>query len=343
MLPGQADYFYPDDQSTRLLWYHDHAHGITRINAYAGIATGYLLLDLAQETALAGKVPSIFSTIPLVFQDKIFVDPATIGGRRPNLGHSGTDRCPDPWKPLVCPCLRSHQVAAPGRRQLYYATRPFMHSGVLRRHHALNGLVYPLLTVEPKAYRFFFLNATNARFLNINLLQVAPSAEGTIRAAEIATDPTTLVPDERYSSGPTIIQIGTEGGYLAQEVVYSNNNFFNPITLTGNLLLGNAERADCIIDFSGFADGTEFIMYNDAPGPFPGGDPANDYFLGNPNNLVQPLPGTGPDTRQILRIKVQGTGKWAAEPTPSLPILSAAGVGPDPALLGGCRTRFRTS
>ena len=29
MLPGQADYFYGNDQSTRLMWYHDHAHGIT--------------------------------------------------------------------------------------------------------------------------------------------------------------------------------------------------------------------------------------------------------------------------------------------------------------------------
>ena len=42
MVPGQADYFYPNDQSARLVWYHDHAHGITRLNAYAGIASAYL-------------------------------------------------------------------------------------------------------------------------------------------------------------------------------------------------------------------------------------------------------------------------------------------------------------
>ena len=53
MVPGQADYFYPNDQSTRLMWYHDHAHGITRLNAYAGLATGYLILDPVQEAALA--------------------------------------------------------------------------------------------------------------------------------------------------------------------------------------------------------------------------------------------------------------------------------------------------
>jgi hypothetical protein len=73
--------------------------------------------------------------------------------------------------------------------------------------------------------------------------------------------------------------------------------------LTGNLLLGPAERADVIVDFTGLA-GQEIILYNDAPAPFPMGPPFNDYFLGNPKNPIQPLAGTGPDTRQILRIKV---------------------------------------
>jgi spore coat protein A len=40
-----ADYFYPNNQSARLLWYHDHAFGITRTNAYSGIAAGYLITD----------------------------------------------------------------------------------------------------------------------------------------------------------------------------------------------------------------------------------------------------------------------------------------------------------
>src|SRR5689334_10002875 len=43
--PGTADYFYPNNQSARMLWYHDHAFGITRLNAYAGIATAYLITD----------------------------------------------------------------------------------------------------------------------------------------------------------------------------------------------------------------------------------------------------------------------------------------------------------
>jgi hypothetical protein len=36
---GQEEPCYPNQQSARLRWYHDHAHDITRLNAYAGLAT----------------------------------------------------------------------------------------------------------------------------------------------------------------------------------------------------------------------------------------------------------------------------------------------------------------
>ena len=48
-----------------------------------------------------------------------------------------------------------------------------------------------------------------------------------------------------------------------------------------NLLLAPAERADVIIDFSNVAVGSRLILYNDAPAPFPGGDPLVDYYTGN--------------------------------------------------------------
>jgi len=83
-----------------------------------------------------------------------------------------------------------------------------------------------------------------------------------------------------------------------REVTHPNGLFFNPATLTGNLLLGNAERADIIIDFTGRA-GQEFNHVQRCTRPFPAGPPTTDFFLGNPKNPIQPLPGTGPDTRQI--------------------------------------------
>ena len=55
------------------MWYHDHAMGITRLNAYAGLASGYILRD-PEELALigSGAIPS--REIPLIIQDKIFLD-----------------------------------------------------------------------------------------------------------------------------------------------------------------------------------------------------------------------------------------------------------------------------
>ena len=34
------EYFYPNLESARFMWYHDHAVAQTRLNAYAGLATG---------------------------------------------------------------------------------------------------------------------------------------------------------------------------------------------------------------------------------------------------------------------------------------------------------------
>ena len=42
---GTATYYYPMDQSARFVWYHDHAMGITRTNAYAGIASALIITD----------------------------------------------------------------------------------------------------------------------------------------------------------------------------------------------------------------------------------------------------------------------------------------------------------
>jgi len=328
MLPGQADYYYPNDQSTRLMWYHDHAHGITRLNAYAGIASGYLIIDPAQEAALATRIPSLASTVPLVFQDKVFVwgdptlltgtfatDPTWVNVARPDVQNPGSLWYEHVYNPKEFRLLKSKKYLTPPNPS---AIPEFFGDTML-----CNGTVYPLLTVEPKPHRFVILNACNARFLNINLLQVGTGAE-------IATNPKTLFANLAVNlPGPPMIQIGSEGGYLASEVVHPNNLPFNPATLTGNLLLGSAERADIIIDFTGKPDGTEYIMYNDAPGPFPAGPPTTDYFLGNPKNPIQPLPGTGPDTRQILRIKVQGPAT-TIEPQPVLPILNPTFMDPAP-------------
>jgi spore coat protein A len=67
--------------------------------------------------------------------------------------------------------------------------------------------------------------------------------------------------------------------------------------------LGSAERADVIIDFTGQA-GKDFVFYNDASGPAPSGGSDTDFFFGNLDFPGRSRPGYGPDTRQVLRIRV---------------------------------------
>ena len=103
--------------------------------------------------------------------------------------------------------------------------------------------------------------------------------------------------------GPDFEVIGTEGGFLPRPVNVPSNQPFDSETLRGSLITAPAERWDLLVDFSKF-NGKNVILYNDAPAPFPMGDPRNDYYPGAPGNPTQPQPGFGPNTRQILRFKV---------------------------------------
>jgi FtsP/CotA-like multicopper oxidase with cupredoxin domain len=79
--PGSLTFFWTNDQGARLMFYHDHAYGLTRLNVYAGEAAGYVLYDQVEEDALAagtapgnlGTTPDPTHFIPLVIQDKTFV------------------------------------------------------------------------------------------------------------------------------------------------------------------------------------------------------------------------------------------------------------------------------
>ncbi|MEY4754329.1 MAG: hypothetical protein RJA44_2004, partial [Pseudomonadota bacterium] len=89
---------------------------------------------------------------------------------------------------------------------------------------------------------------------------------------------------------------------------------------TSGLWLGNAERADVVVDFSQYA-GKTLIAYNDMNAPVPAGDPRNDYFTGvgdqSPaGGAEDTLVGYGPNTRTLMQFKVKATGATAAfDPT----------------------------
>lgn len=69
---GVQTFYYTNAQSARLMFYHDHSWGITRLNVYAGEAAPYIIQDETEQALVnGGIIPA--ATIPLVFQDKTFV------------------------------------------------------------------------------------------------------------------------------------------------------------------------------------------------------------------------------------------------------------------------------
>jgi len=100
----------------------------------------------------------------------------------------------------------------------------------------VNGKVWPYLSVKAKRYRFLIINGSNARTYE---LSVNNEASG--------------------EAGPSIWQIGTDGGYLDK-----------PAHVT-RLLIQPGERADIIIDFAGY-EGQKLLLANTGATPYPFGD-----------------------------------------------------------------------
>jgi spore coat protein A len=113
-----------------MLWYHDHAMGLNRLNIYAGLV-GMMLVRDEHEDAL--HLPSGKYEIPLTFYDRNFSADGQL--YYPTSG--------DPEHPWVS---------------------EFAGDAIL-----LNGKIRPYLEVEPRLYRFRVLNAANSRFFALSL------------------------------------------------------------------------------------------------------------------------------------------------------------------------------
>jgi len=295
--PGQAEYYYPNQQSARMAWYHDHAQDLTRLNAYAGIASAYLIRDSFEANLRNRGLPDFVENggreIPIVIQDKIFVG-QNIQDKDPTwTGPTGVGSL---WYPHKYERNRWQLGAHPLGLPPNPSVIPEMFGDTM----LANGTVFPEATVEARRYRLRILNVCQARFLNLQLYVDDGSPDGITLDSD--GEPTN-------EPGPDFIVIGTEGGFLPRPVNIPSNQPFDSQSLRGSLITAPAERWDILVDFSKFT-GKKVILYNDAPAPFPMGDPRNDYFPGSPGNPTQPQPGFGPNTRQIMRFEVvQATGK----------------------------------
>jgi len=365
---GIMTFYYTNQQSARLMFYHDHSWGITRLNVYAGGAAPYIIQDETEQALIGqGLIPGPEATIPLVVQDKTFVPSMAQLAMQDETwdmmrwGGEGNLWLPHVYSPAQNPG-DSSGVNQFGRWAYgpwfwpptngidygpidnpYYDPDcdpdagwcepplmpgvPFNSMGMeaFLDTPVVNGTAYPTVTVEPKAYRFRILNAANDRFFNLSLYQADPLAptEVQLNPAEVAAalvDSTVFPTPVAGTEGPDWIQIGTEGGFLPAPVVIPAHptTWVNDPTVfnAGNvdqhsLLLGPAERADVIVDFSAYA-GMTLILYNDAPAAFPARDPRYDYYTGDGDytdtgGTPPTLPGYGPNTRTVMQIVV-GTG-----------------------------------
>ncbi len=386
--PGEMTFFYTNQQSARLMFYHDHAWGITRLNVYAGEAAAYLITDDTEQALMApgGALEDVGLGIPLVIQDKTFVPPLEqLAMQDPTWDLSRWGGEGDLWLPHVYVPAQNPGDAS-GVNQFgrwaygpwfwppttnidygpianpYYDEMcdpdvqwcepplipgvPFNSMGMeaFMDTPVVNGTAYPTIELDAKPYRFRILNAANDRFFNLSLYQAIdangvlcdaansnPAAESTgvacsevaLNPAEVAaalSDPAGVFPTPvAGTEGPDWIQIATEGGFLPAPTVIpaqpttwvTDPTVFNAGNVDQHsLLIGPAERADVVVDFSQYA-GQTLILYNDAPAAFPARDPRYDYYTGNPDltdtgGTPPTLPGYGPNTRTVMQITVKG-------------------------------------
>ena len=218
-----AIYNYPNTQEASPIWFHDHVLGATRLNVYAGLAGGYLISD-PNLTLPAGlwayglsRTTGNDPTVPLVIQDRMFDTNGQLFFPADTVGNFLWTTNPE------------HPYWVP----------EFVGDTIL-----VNGKVWPFLNVEPKRYRFLFLNGSNARTYEMNVV------------------------DPAGGPAPNFYVIGTDGGYLDAPVMVKK------------LTMMPGERYEVILDFSVAAPGANLVIKNTAKTPFPAGAAPQGATLG---------------------------------------------------------------
>jgi spore coat protein A len=239
-------YNYPNRQEATTLWFHDHTLGIVRLNLYAGLLGTYLIRDNRDTGATNNPI-----TLPagpyeqeLMLADRQF-------------DTNGQLYFPDSDNP-------ANLNGPPSNPDKHPFWIPEFFGDVI----TVNGKSWPTMSVEPRRYRFRFVNGSNARFYIMQLFNQQGVDQHMNGAA-----------------GPAIWQIGSDGGLLNNPIKLADPANGNqqcagsPIGNNGDihagahcLFVAPAERVDVIIDFGGQA-GKTFTMKNFGVIPFPSGGP----------------------------------------------------------------------
>ena len=163
IVPGKTQKcFYPSKQDAALLFYHDHAMGINRLNIYAGMQ-GLCIVRDARETAL--NLPGGKFEVPLLLADRLLLKDG-------QLVYPVSEHPDRPWVPEVF----GNAILA-------------------------NGKLLPYLDVEPRRYRLRVMNGSNGRFYRVSLenryeMEVIGNDQGLL-AAPVTVKRVPLAPAER--------------------------------------------------------------------------------------------------------------------------------------------------
>jgi spore coat protein A len=257
--PGYATFQYPNPDRASTKWYHDHTLGMTRLNVYAGPAGFYIIRggpdgDKAVRDSRHGGVALLPRPAPKE------------GDKFPSKKHYREI-------PIV---IQDRSFNADG--SLFYPDSREFFDGLVRDYIPegefspiwnpeffgnmlmVNGNTWPYQTVEKRRYRLRFLNGCQSRF---------------------------LILDFAHIPGVEVWAIGNEGGFLSTPVNLSADH-------DNRLLMGLAERADLIVDFTNVPVGN-YLLRNVGPDePFGGGEPAEppeegDFDVADPDTTGQVL------------------------------------------------------
>lgn len=247
---GFATFQYPNENRASTLWYHDHALGLTRLNVYAGPAGFYIVRGGPGDELVDsrnGRAASLPGPAPRG-NDKF-----PSNKRYREIPIAIQDRSFHEDGSLFYPDTREFFDEIVGEYIPDGEFSPIWNPEFFGNTIIANGNTWPFQEVEQRRYRLRFLNGCQSRFLILDFGQIA---------------------------GVEVWQIGNEGGFLEAPVNLSADH--------GNrLLMGLAERADVIVDFTNVPEG-DHVLGNVGPDePFGGGVPGDDFPVSDPSTTGQ--------------------------------------------------------
>jgi FtsP/CotA-like multicopper oxidase with cupredoxin domain len=252
--PGFATFQYPNNQRASTLWYHDHTLGMTRLNVYAGPAGFFLIRggpegDKAVLDRRTGRTAVLPGPAPK--EGDAFPSNKTYY----EIPIAVQDRSFNTDGSLFYPNTRAFFDGITGPYIPDTDVSPIWNPEFFGNMIMVNGNTWPFQRVEKRRYRLRFLNGCQSRFLILDFDDIP---------------------------GVEVWQIGNEGGFLAAPVNLTADN--------GNrLLMGLAERADLIVDFTNVPVGN-YVLGNVGPDePFGGGVPGVDFESADPDSTGQVL------------------------------------------------------